>query len=172
MAGMTEIRTSPAPLDTAAAEVLWQQYAAAFPESVRVAPEYTVERFGDSAELADELLGLVVAGVKQATSSLLAEFAAEGGPLPRIGVHWIVCDGAGAPRVVLRTTGLRIGSFSSVTASFAAAEGEGDRTRESWTTEHRGYWQRRCAALGIEWNEDQEVLFERFTVVFPLPAAG
>jgi uncharacterized protein YhfF len=154
-------------IDTAAAEQFWKQYETVHPDAVRAAPDYTVERFGDSPRLADELLALVMAGTKRATSSLLREFIAEGTPLPRIGDHWIVCDGAGEPRVVLRTTELRLGTFDSVEESFAHAEGEDDRTRESWMREHRRYWQRRCAALGAEWTENDEILFERFTVVFP-----
>ncbi|WP_328459838.1 ASCH domain-containing protein [Actinoplanes sp. NBC_00393] len=165
-------RTTPAPVDTAAAAQFWASYAAARPDAVRVAPDYTVERFGDSAELADELLELVAAGAKRATSSLMADFDTESNPLPRIGCHWIVCDSTGAPRLVLRTTELRIGAFHSVEESFAHAEGEDDRTRESWMANHRHYWQRRCATLGRPWDEhSEEILFERFTVVFPLNLA-
>jgi len=163
--------TAPAPLDTAAAAEFWAQYVTARPAAAQAGPDYTVERFGDSAELADELLRLVVEGHKRATSTLVAEFLAESGPLPRIGSHWIVCDGAGAPRLVLRTTELRIGSFHSVDEAFAYDEGEDDRTRASWMREHRRYWQRRSAAMGIEWSEDDEIVFERFTVVFPLGLA-
>lgn len=155
------------PIDTAAAEQLWKQYETAHPDAARSASDYTVERFGDSDALAGELLALVVAGVKRATSSLVREFTAEGDPLPRIGGHWIVCDGAGTPRVVLRTTELRLGTFHSVEDSFAHAEGEGDRTRETWMNEHRRYWQRVCATLGAPWSEEDEVVFERFSVVFP-----
>ena len=168
---MLPIRAAPAPLDTAAAADFWAQYVVVRPAAAQASPDYTVDRFGDSAELADELLRLVVEGRKRATSTLVAEFLAESGPLPRIGSHWIVCDGAGAPRLVLRTTELRIGSFHSVDEAFAYDEGEDDRTRTSWMREHRRYWQRRAVALGIEWSEDDEIVFERFTVVFPLDLA-
>jgi uncharacterized protein YhfF len=141
------------------------------PAVAEASPDYTVERFGDSAELSDDLLRLVAEGRKRATSSMVGEFLAEGEPLPRIGAHWIVCDGAGVPRMVLRTTELRIGSFGSVDEAFAYDEGEDDRTRDSWIREHRRYWQRRSAALGMEWSEDGEVVFERFSVMFPLELA-
>ncbi|MEU4426986.1 ASCH domain-containing protein [Actinoplanes sp. NPDC024001] len=150
-------------IDSAAAEELWKQYQAARPDAAAAAPDYTVERFGDSPQLADDLLALVLAGIKRATSSLVADFSAEGTPMPRIGGHWIVCDGAGTPRVVLRTTELRIGAFDSVDESFAHAEGEDERTREAWMREHRRYWQRTNAG----WTEADEILFERFSVVFP-----
>ena len=89
---------------------------------------------------------------------LAADFAAEGEPLPRIGGHWIACDGAGEPRVVLRSVELRVGRFDSVDAAFAFDEGEDDRTLESWKDNHRRYWQRTCAARGVEWREDDEIV--------------
>ncbi|MEV6306881.1 ASCH domain-containing protein [Actinoplanes sp. NPDC051861] len=160
-----------APLDTAEAALLWKRYATAFPEAARTAPDYTTERFGDSARLADELLGLVLDGTKRATASLLRDSDPVENPLPRIGSHWIVCDSTGTPRAVLRTTELRIGPFHSVDDAFAHDEGEDDRTRDSWLTEHRRYFERRCAALNTPWSEELEVLFERFTVAFPPPSA-
>lgn len=159
--------TPPAPADRAAAAALWAAYAAAHPAAVAAAPEHTVESFGDSARLADELLGLVLTGRKRATAELVAEFTASGQPLPRVGGHWIACDGAGTPTVVLRSTELRLGPSTSCDAAFAADEGEDDRTLESWRREHHRYWQRTCAARGATWSEDDEVVFERFRVVWP-----
>jgi uncharacterized protein YhfF len=157
----------PAPVDRAAAAQLWAGYVAARPEAVTVGDEYTVDRFGDSAELADELLGLVLHGPKRATAALIADFAAEGQPLPRIGSHWVACDGAGAPRAVLRTVELRIGPVDSVDDAFAYDEGEDDRTRESWLRGHTRYFRRVCAARGETWTDQQGVVFERFRLVWP-----
>ncbi|NAZ88327.1 ASCH domain-containing protein [Kineococcus indalonis] len=146
---------------------MWGAYAAAHPAAVRAAPEHAVEAFGDTARLADELLSLVLEGRKRATAELVDEFTARGEALPRVGGHWIACDGSGAPRVVLRSTELRLGPSTSCEESFAAAEGEDDGTLESWRREHRRYWERTCAARGAVWSEDDEVVFERFTVVWP-----
>jgi hypothetical protein len=41
--------------------------------------------------VADELLGLVLAGTKRATAGLVADHAHEREPLPRVGGHWIAC---------------------------------------------------------------------------------
>lgn len=153
--------------DRAAAAAMWEAYAAARPEAVVACPEHTVEHFGDLADLADELLGLVLAGGKRATAELVSEFTSRGDPLPRIGSHWIACDSTGRPRVVLRSTSLRIGPFASCDADFAAAEGEGDLSLESWRAGHRGYWTRTCEARDATWSEDDEIVFERFTVVWP-----
>ena len=155
----------PAP-DEQAARQMWADYARAHPRAVAAGPEHTVEHFGDSPRLADELLGLVLRGVKRATAELVDEFAARGDALPRVGSHWIACDGTGAPRVVLRTTELRIGTFDTVDAQFAHDEGEDDRSLESWRTEHRRYWQRGAAARGRTWSEEDEIVLERFRVVW------
>lgn len=161
-----------APADLDAAHALWEAYAAARPAAVRAAPGYTVEAFGDSARLADELLDLVLTGRKRATAELVAEFTAQGAQLPRVGGHWIACDGAGRPRVVLRSTELRLGPSTSCDERFAFDEGEGDRSLDGWRREHRRYWERTRAARGAAWSEDDEVVFERFTVVWPPERAG
>ena len=67
-------------------------------------------------------------GPKRATADLVAELTRDGDPLPRVGGHWIACDGAGRPRVVLRSVELRLGPFDSVDEAFAFDEGEDDRT--------------------------------------------
>jgi uncharacterized protein YhfF len=153
--------------DVQRATAFWAAYSAAHPDAVRVCPEYTVEHFGDSARLADELLREVTHGAKRATAELASAFAADGDPLPRIGSHWIACDSSGAPRVVLRSVEFRVGTFGSVDESFAWDEGEGDRTLASWKREHSRYWTRTCAARGAVWSEDDEIVFERFRVVWP-----
>ena len=155
------------PRNLAAATAMWEDYSASHPKAVLASPEYTVEHFGDSARLADQLLGIVLSGRKRATAELVGEFVARGDAVPRIGSHWIACDGSGAPRVIIRSTELRIGPFGSVDAAFAADEGEDDGSLESWRREHRRYWTRVTTARDAVWSEDDEIVFERFTVVWP-----
>lgn len=164
---MSEQSTPALPPDHVAAERMWAAYRAAHPEAVAAAPEYTVEGFGDSARLADELLELVLSGRKRATSELVAEYVASGDGVPRIGSHWIACDGSGIPRIVIRSVELRVGPFGSADAAFAADEGEDDLSLESWRREHRKYWTRVSAARGATWSERDEIVFERFAVVWP-----
>ena len=144
---------------------MWDDYVAAHPEHRDDRP--TSETFGDSPALADELLALVLHGPKRATAAAVAEFRHEGEPLPRIGGHWIVHDGSGAPRAVLQSTELRIGPLDSVDDAFAWDEGEDDRTRESWLREHRRYFERTLPRIGAHLDDDLEVVFERFRVVWP-----
>ena len=47
------------------------------------------ESFGDSPELADELLGLVINGPKRATAGAVADYEAAGDPIPTVGGVWI-----------------------------------------------------------------------------------
>lgn len=49
--------------------------------------------FGDSVEMADELLELVLQGPKRATAGAVAEYAAEGIGLPCVGDFSVVCGG-------------------------------------------------------------------------------
>jgi uncharacterized protein YhfF len=151
--------------DRAAAARMWQDYLDVHPEHREDHPPS--ECFGDSAGLADELLGLVLHGPKRATAAAVAEFARTGEPLPRIGGHWVAHDGSGRPRAILRSIELRLGPLDSVDEEFAWDEGEGDRTRESWLREHRRYFQRFLPTLGLEVSESMETLFERFRVVWP-----
>ncbi|MCM3657539.1 ASCH domain-containing protein [Agromyces mediolanus] len=156
-----------APIDTDAAHALWAEYRASAPAHWVEDEAPSIERFGDHPELTDELLDLVIHGPKRATAGLVAEFEAEGAPLPRVGSHWIACDSMGRPRVVLRSVELRVGPFTSVDERFAFDEGEGDRSLASWCEGHRDYWTRVGTALGIEWTDAHDIVFERFEVVWP-----
>lgn len=157
----------PVVLDRMAAEIMWASYAEAYPERVQLSAEYTVETFGDSAQLANVLLHEVIHGCKRATSTVAREFLDDGQPLPRIGSHWIACDGAGIPRVILQSVALRLGTFRDADADFAAAEGEDDKSLESWRREHAKYWQRTEAQKGRTWDQDTLLVFEHFVPVWP-----
>ena len=111
--------------------------------------------FGDSPELADELLGLVLKGVKTATCSTEDE--------PNIstpGERWIVLDGRGRPACVIETTEVTYRRFGEVDTAFAYEEGEGDRSLAYWREAHRRYFGR----LG-RFSEDMMLMCERFRLV-------
>ena len=153
-------------VDSELLAAFWQrgQEVGAIPVNRR-APD-AVERFGDSPELADELVALVLKGPKRATAGSLAAFEREDAPLPLVGDHWAVVDGAGRPRAVLCTTEVRVGPLSSVDDAFAWAEGEGDRTRASWLADHEAYFRRELASLDLPFDPDMSTVFERFDVVY------
>lgn len=153
--------------DIDAATAMWADYSRTRPAAEAADADYTVEHFGDSAGLADELLQIVMSGRKRATAELASEFGHRGDLLPRIGSHWIACDSTGAPRIIIRSTALRIGPFTSVDEAFAYAEGEDDRTLATWQREHRRYYERTATARGATWSETDEIVFEHFAVVWP-----
>ncbi|OCC24066.1 hypothetical protein MB02_09725 [Croceicoccus estronivorus] len=94
--------------------------------------------FGDSPEMADELLDLILAGQKRAT----CWSATEGDNGAIVGGRWVVEDGEGRPRAVLETVNLFQQRFDSVDETFAVAEGEGDLSLSSWRETHRSYFSR------------------------------
>ena len=111
--------------------------------------------FGDGPALADELLDLVLKGVKTATCSTEDE-----PNLSTPGERWIVLDGHGGPRCVIETTEVTFRRFGDVDAAFAHDEGEGVRSLAYWRSAHRKYFGR----LG-KFSEDMMLMCERFRLV-------
>jgi uncharacterized protein YhfF len=129
--------------------------------------------FGDHEALANELAALVLAGVKRATTGAVWSYEAEGERLPAPGDLSVVMSWAGQPLCVIETTSVEVLPFSQVSAEFAAAEGEGDRSLEFWRESHRAYFTRECQRVGREFTEDMLVSCERFKVVYqPIAPQG
>lgn len=120
--------------------------------------------FGDGPEMSDRLAKLVLDGEKSATSAWLASYEAEGIDIPEVGDLSIMCDGADRPLALLRTADVRKIPFADVGPEIAQAEGEG--TLDEWKVEHRDFFARECAALGIEFDPEGEVVVEFFEVVY------
>ena len=112
--------------------------------------------FGDSPELADELLALVLEGKKTATCWAVKD----GDKGAAVGVRWIVKDGGGRHRAVLETVELTRRRFPDVDAGFAHDEGEGDRSLAYWRQAHQDYFTRRG-----EFSPNMELFCERFRLV-------
>ncbi len=111
--------------------------------------------FGDSPELADELLELVIKGIKD--RDLLDRGRAN---ISTPGERWIVRDGRGEPRCVIETVEVSFRHYRDVDAAFAYEEGEGDRSLACWREAHRKYFGR----LG-RFSEDMMLMCERFRLV-------
>lgn len=122
--------------------------------------------FGATTEHADELLQLVLDGVKTATASARWDYDSENEPLPRPGDLSIVLDGAGEPRALIRTTAVEVVPFDEVDAEHARLEGEQDRTLESWREIHERFF-REHASHDQGFTHDMPVVLERFEVVYP-----
>lgn len=146
-------------------DAFWDRYLTATGQPADT-PFDDVGSFGDTVEMADELLDLVLSGTKRATASAVAEYEIEQAPLPDVGDEWIACDGAGKPVAVIRTIEVEVGPLSSVDDEFAFDEGEGDRSRAYWLEAHTRFFERTYRTLGLDFGPDISVVFERFEVVY------
>jgi uncharacterized protein YhfF len=122
--------------------------------------------FGATPEQADELLALVLAGDKTATAGALWDYEAEGEPVPAVGGLSIVLDGGGHPRALIVTTDVSVVPFDEVDGDHAAAEGEDDRTLDSWRRIHEQFFTR-YPAHDRGFQRDMPVVLERFRLLYP-----
>jgi len=147
----------------------WSEARSAVPRlQANPPPEDRVWGFGATSEQADELLDLVLAGIKTGTASYVWEYEADGEPLPVAGGFDVVLDGSETPRAVIETVSIEVVPFDQVTADHARAEGEDDRTLESWRRIHREFFE---AHIDVDrpFSDDMPMVCERFRVVFPVP---
>ena len=161
-------RPSPAGGEGSAAEY-WAEYCrrAGLPGS----PPYQAWPFGDSPELAHELVELVLQGPKRATAGLVEYNERHPGDAPVPDGYSVVTEFDGTPRCVIRTAWLERRALREVDAQFAWDEGEGDRTLADWMAGHRRFFTRECASLGIPFADDVLVQLERFELLYPFEAA-
>jgi uncharacterized protein YhfF len=132
----------------------------------------TVDGYGDSPELSNDLLALIRAGRKRAGTGLMWAIEAEGQPLPQVGDIEIVIDHGGEPALVTRLTHVDIVRYADVTAEYAAIEGEGDGSLAFWRDAHWSYFTRECQRLGREPDEAMEVLCCVFELLAVVPGSG
>lgn len=132
---------------------------------------YQAWYFGDSPELAHELVELVLHGPKRATAGLCELNDTMPQVAPVADGYSVVTEHDGTPRAVIRTTVLDRRPFSEVDAAFAWDEGEGDRTLVDWKDGHRHFFTRELAALGRAFDESMLVDLERFELLYPFEQA-
>lgn len=116
--------------------------------------------FGDSSEMADELLALILAGKKTATVSVILEDE----QTPSVGDLSLVLDGRGNPACVIKTVYLETVKFCDLTWDMVKLEGE-DENFEQWKLGNICYWTRDAAKRGYAFTDQIPIVFERFEVV-------
>jgi uncharacterized protein YhfF len=145
----------------------WQAYRSSLPAGVDPPAPYVESfTFGFTADDASEIASLVLDGAKTATGSVLWSYEADGKSIPRVGDHWIVCDGGGAPVCIIRTTDVAIIPFDEVPETYAVEGGEGDRTLATWRPMYWRYIESECRRIGREPDPKAPLVMERFTVVY------
>jgi len=142
----------------------WKQFCEATGVNTPCPPS---DCFGDSKALADELLELVLSSQKQATCELKRWFEHHGEAVPKPGDYWIILNGDGDPKCVIRTTHVDVCAVSDVDEKFAWDEGEGDRSLEYWKTEHDKYFVRQAERDGFIYDDSMLCICERFVTVWP-----
>lgn len=146
-----------------------QEFWLGFCDATNVDPKepYQVWYFGNTPEMAKELVELVISGKKQATASLLETNKIEPEKAPIDNGYSVVTTFEGEPFCVIRTIEIRYLPFLEVDPQFAFDEGEGDQTLEDWRRGHWEYFTKEAAELGFDFNQDSIVCCERFRLLFP-----
>lgn len=103
-------------------------------------PEAVTFTFGDSDELCEHLLSLVVSGRKTATTGALRDYEA-GEPMPEPGRRDIALHWDGTPACVIETRDVVVCPFYEMTEEMALAEGENDDLA-GWASAHARYFAR------------------------------
>lgn len=116
--------------------------------------------FGDSPEMADELLRLVLTGKKTATVSVVLENE----KTPKVGDLSLVLNGQGQPACVIKTVYLETVKFCDLTWDMVKLEGE-DETFEQWRAGNIRYWTRDAVKRGYTFTEETPITFEHFELV-------
>ncbi|WP_222890413.1 ASCH domain-containing protein [Enterobacter sp. C2] len=125
-------------------------------------PSALVWHLGDSPKLADELVQLVLSGIKTATCCSKNSFQREyeRGEAPCAGSYNIILDGTGQPMCVIQTVRLQVIRFCEMTSELASKEGEGDLSLEYWKEGHKRYFEREGT-----YSEEMELVFEEFELI-------
>jgi len=145
------------------------KYWRVFCEASGVDPnaQYQAWHFGNTQEMALELAGLVLAGKKVATASLVSVNEIRPDEAPIEDGYSVATDFEGSPMCVIQTTEIRHLPFEEVDAQFASDEGEGDQTLKHWRDVHSRYFAREATELGMEFNSRSLVCCERFRLLHP-----
>ncbi len=152
-------------------EQFWQAFLKeAAPKEQASQAGYQAWGFGSTSEMADELGGLALRGVKTATASLVWSYEDGANPYPMEGGYSVILDGRNRPLCVIRTVRLYVRPFDEVDAEQAYLEGEGERTLASWRADHWKFFTEECRVLGRQPDSKMPVLCERFERVYPIPS--
>jgi len=154
-------------MDKESIEAYWQSFLSTLPaDSPYHTRTYSEGGYGDSPELMNELIQLVLEGKKTATCGSLWEWEAEGNPVPKVGDVWIDLDGNDTPVCITETVEVTIRKYKDVDADFARAEGEGDLSLEYWREAHRNFFSRTLPKIGKEFSEEMPLVCERFKLIY------
>lgn len=99
-----------------------------------------ITAFAFPGPLRDRLTALVLAGTKQATAGLVADYIVDGEAIPRPGDREVVVDSDLRPVAIIETTRCEVTTIGRVSDEFARAEGEGFADAADWRLAHERFW--------------------------------
>ena len=122
--------------------------------------------FGDGSEvMGNELVELVIRGVKRATCSAKCLHDIEGEDIPVEGQYNIVLNGKNEPACIIQYTQIDITPMNEVTEAFAALEGEGDLSYQYWYDEHERFFRKELGSFNLDFSIDIDLVCQQFRVV-------
>jgi uncharacterized protein YhfF len=127
---------------------------------------YKVRTFGNSAQFADLLIGLIASGEKTGTYALASEFAARPEQAPVVGDLYVVTHFDGRPALLYRITEVRTVPFEDIGPAEVAVEGPNARDVAVWRRIHWDYWGSQLRAQGQPPSMQMPVIFQRFEILF------
>ena len=124
-------------------------------------------RFAFPGPARDRLLDAVLRGQKTATSSLLAQWEAEGKELPEVGERRQVLDSDENPVATIELTAVEVIRLADADLDLAQDEGEGFNTVTEWRRDHERFWReeaipRLSGPLAVELTDETLIVVERF----------
>ncbi|MBQ7358475.1 MAG: GNAT family N-acetyltransferase [Lachnospiraceae bacterium] len=148
------------------AKELWYKFCSEM--KIDEVTPYEAWSFGDGATWGDNLLELVLQGRKFGTASAYDEYVAEDAleDLPKVGDYSVLLKPNGEAVCVIRNYDVYIRTYESVPPFHAYAEGEANRSLESWRDIHTKFFRPRLEVIDKPLNAKSLIVCEKFTVEY------
>jgi len=127
--------------------------------------KYEAWSFGNTKEMADELVDLVNKGIKTATTGAY-DLYEEDEEIPKVGEYNIILNGSDEPICITVTRGVYILEYNVISSNHAFLEGEGDRSYEYWKRVHDEFFKEEFKNVGKEFYEQAPMVCEVFEKVY------
>jgi uncharacterized protein YhfF len=125
----------------------------------------SVFHFELTEKLADELLDLVLRGIKKATASSYHSYIFDNEALPEVGDMNIVTNFKGEPKCIIKTKNVLVTPFKELTYDIVKREGE-DESLASWQEGHLRFFEAEAKIMGYQFDENMLIVFEDFEVIY------
>jgi len=122
-------------------------------------------RLGRTPELCERLNGYILARQKTGVFSQPDDFP--DGQLPQAGAFAVLVNFNDEPRCLIRYDECAVLPIGAVGPEHVAVETAALRDVAAWRKFHRSYWEPVFAARGQVLTDDEPIVFQRFTVLYP-----